>query len=117
MALVGIFSSFTVISFKEIIKAMQSGNAAEIAQYFDQTVEINLPQKSGSYNKTESELVLKRFFQNNKVKEFEVIHKSENTSSQYCIGNLQTTKGTYRVTIYMKQKGGKQLIQELRFEK
>ena len=51
------------------------------------------------------------------VKDFEVLHKSDNPGSQYCIGNLQTSNGTFRTTIFMKQKGDKELVQELRFEK
>jgi hypothetical protein len=51
------------------------------------------------------------------VTNFEVIHQSESAGSQYCIGNLTTSNGVYRTTIYMKQKGEKELVQELRFEK
>lgn len=113
----GLFSSFTTISFTEILNALKSGSAKEVARYFDNTVEITFPEKSNSYSKSQAELVLGDFFKSNNVKNFEVIHKSENASSQYCIGNLMTGNGTFRTTIYMKQKGDKQVVQELRFEK
>lgn len=111
------FSSFTYISFTEIISAIKSGNAAEVAKYFDNTIEITLPEKSNSYSKSQAHLVLRDFFYQNPVKNFEVIHQSENAGSEYCIGNLTTSNGVFRTTIYMKQVGAKQLIQELRFEK
>lgn len=117
MALAGLLSSFVIISFTEVISAIKSGNSAEVAKYFDTTVNINLPEKSGSYSKTQAELVLRDFFNTNSVKNFEVIHKSENSGSQYCIGTLTTNNGLFRTTIYMKQKGEKQLIQELSFER
>lgn len=104
-------------SVTEIIAAIKSGNATEVARYFDNTVEITIPGKSGSYNKSKAELVLQNFFGQNTVKNFQVIHQSENAGSQFCIGNLITSTGSFRTTIFIKHVGPKQLIQELRFEK
>lgn len=109
--------SFVSYSFTEVVKAIRSGNSAEVSKYFDNTVEITLPEKSNSYSKSQAELVLRDFFATNGVKDFEVLHKSDTPGSQYCIGNLQTNNGTFRTTIFMKEKGDKELVQELRFEK
>ena len=109
--------SFVSLSFTEVVKAIKSGNSAEVSKYFDNTVEITLPEKSNSYSKSQAELVLRDFFAINSVRDFEILHKSDTPGSQYCIGNLQTDNGTFRTTIFMKQKGDKELVQELRFEK
>jgi antitoxin component YwqK of YwqJK toxin-antitoxin module len=109
-------SSFT-LSLNEVIKAIKTGNATEVSKYFDNTVEITLPQKSNSYSKRQALLVLRDFFNENQVKNFDVIHQSEKEGSEYCIGTLTTTNGSFRTTIFMKQSGARQLIQELRFEK
>jgi antitoxin component YwqK of YwqJK toxin-antitoxin module len=111
-----ISSSFTVISITPIVSAIKSGNAAEVSKYFDNSVEITLPDKSNSYSKSQAQLVLQEFFKNNPVKDFKIIHQSENEGSEYCIGNLTTTNGVFRTTIFVKQKGQKDLVQELRFE-
>ena len=111
------FSSFMIAPFTEIINAMKTGKSTEVARFFDNTVEISLPEKSNSYSKSQAELVLRNFFKNNPVKDFEVIHQSENAGSQYCIGNLTTDNGVFRTTIYTKQIGQQQLVQELRFER
>lgn len=100
-----------------MIKAIKTGNATEVSKYFDNTVEITLPQKSNSYSKRQALLVLRDFFNENQVKNFDVIHQSEKEGSEYCIGTLTTTNGSFRTTIFMKQSGARQLIQELRFEK
>ena len=100
----------------EVINALKSGNTAQIARFFDNTVEITMPGKSSSFSKSQAELVLKDFFNNNPVKGFEVMHKGDNAGSQFCIGNLDTKNGSYRTTLFMKQKGDKQLLQEIRFE-
>jgi len=112
-----LLSSFTVFSsIDEVIVAMKGGNASEIAKYFDNTVEINMPDKTASYSKSQGELVLKDFFNSNSVKAFEVIHKGENAGSQYCIGTLLTKNGAFRTTIFMKKKGDKQVLQGITFE-
>jgi antitoxin component YwqK of YwqJK toxin-antitoxin module len=112
-----LFSSFTFFaSIDEVINAMKAGNSAEIARFFDNTIEINMPEKSNSYSRSQAELVLKDFFNTNIVKNFEVMHKGENAGSQYCIGTLVTRNGSFRTTIFMKQKGDKQLLQEITFE-
>ena len=113
-----LLSSFTFFSgIEEVITAIKAGSATEIARYFDNTVEINLPDKSNSYSRSQAELVLKDFFSTNIVKSFTVNHKGDNAGSQFCIGTLVTKNGTFRTTIFMKLKGDKQILQTMTFEK
>lgn len=112
-----LFSSFAVnSSIDEVIAAMKTGNVSQIAKYFDNTVEITMPDKNNSYSKSQAEMVLRDFFSTNGVKGFTVIHKGENGGSKYCIGTLTTQNGSYRTTIFMKLKSDKQYLQEIRFE-
>jgi len=112
-----IFLGFSLrLSVDEVVNALRTGNASLISKYFDNTVDITLPDKSNSYSRSQAELVLRDFFINNSVKSFNVLHKGDNAGSQYCIGSLSTKSGVYRTTIFMKQKGDKQVVQELRFE-
>ncbi len=112
-----ITSSFISQSSDDVVKAIKAGDASQVAKYFDNTVEITLPEKSNSYSKSQATLVLQNFFASNTVKDFEILHQSDNSGSQYCIGNLKTANGTFRTTIFMKQKGSTEVVQELRFEK
>lgn len=117
ISLFTLLSSFTVrLGIDDVIAAMKTGNALQVAKFFDNNVEISMPDKSNSYSKSQGELVLKDFFTTNMVKSFDVIHKGENAGSQYCIGTLVTKGGSFRTTIFMKQKGDQQVLQELRFE-
>lgn len=112
-----ILTSFTNYSgIDEIIIGLKTGNAAQVSKFFDNTVEVTLPEKSNSYSRSQADLVLRDFFNNNAVKGFEVIHKGENAGSQYCIGTLLTKNSSFRTTIFMKQKGEKQILQEIRIE-
>jgi len=112
-----LFSSFQLISVDDVVNGMKSGNASMVSKFFDNTVELTFPDKSNAYSKSQAELVLKDFFTTNVVKSFLVVHRGDNENSQYCIGILETKNGEYRTTFYLKQKGDKQLLQELRFEK
>lgn len=105
------------ISIDDVISAIKLGDASQLSKFFDNTIEITLPDKSNAYSKSQGELVLKDFFNNNGVKGFEVVNKGENAGAKFVVGTLTTTNGNYRTTIYMKQKGDKELLQELRFEK
>jgi hypothetical protein len=113
---VALYSFTSLIGIEDVVTALKTGNAAQISKYFDNTVDITLPEKSNSYSKSQAEVILRDFFSNNPIKDFQVIHKGDNAGSQYCIGNLITRNNTYRTTIFMKQKGDKQFLQEIRFE-
>ena len=112
-----VLSSFSLLSsIDEVITALRSGYATQMAKFFDNTVEITMPDKNNSYSKSQAEMVLTDFFSNNTVKSFTVIHKGENAGSQYAIGTLVTKNGSFRTTIFMKLKADKQFLQEIRFE-
>ena len=108
-------SSFT--SVDEVVSAIKKGSASQLSKFFDSAIEITLTDKSSTYSKSQAELVLKDFFENNVVKGFEILHKGDNAAAQFIIGTLYTKNGEYRTTFYLKQKGDKQFLQELRFEK
>ena len=115
--------TFALLSFAgpgngigDIVSALKSGNASQVARYFDNTVEITLPEKSNSYSRAQAAVILQDFFNTNGVKNFAVTHKGDNKGSQFCIGNLQTRSGSYRTTVFMKTKNGKQLVKEIRFQ-
>ena len=107
-------SAFSQSGIDDVISAMKSGNASGVSKYFDSYVDISMPDKKSNYSKSQGEIILKDFFSNNGVRSFEVKHKGNNDSGDYCIGTLQTKNGSYRATVYMRMKGSKQVIQDIR---
>ncbi|MEO8405170.1 MAG: DUF4783 domain-containing protein [Chitinophagaceae bacterium] len=103
-------------SMEEVVGALRSGNAAELSKYFDDNVEVTLPVKSDSYSKAQAQVILKDFFSNNDVKGFELKHKGDSPGGHYFIGTLQTKSGNFRAHIFMKSKGDKEFVKELRFQ-
>jgi hypothetical protein len=116
-ALFFVMSSFKPVSgLDEVINALRSGNATELSKYVDDNIEIELPNKSNTYSKAQALMVLQDFFSNNGVKGFEIKHKGDNGGSQFCIGTLQTRSGSYRTTVFMRTKNGKQVVKQIKFQ-
>jgi hypothetical protein len=119
-----LFFCFTLSSYKEsrlsieeVIFAIRAGNAYEISKYIDETIEVALPDKAEQYSKAQAVIILNEFFNNNEVKGFEVKHKGDNNGSQFCIGTLFAKSGSYRTTVFMKWKNGRQVIKQIGFQK
>lgn len=113
-----LLSSFTITaqSIDEVLAALKTGNASQLAKYFDTRVDISLPNKSDNFSRNQAEMILKDFFASNEVKNFVVQHKGGSNESQYRIGLLQTRNGNFRTKVFMKQKGTQQLVQEIVFQ-
>ncbi|MGZ5218602.1 MAG: DUF4783 domain-containing protein, partial [Chitinophagaceae bacterium] len=110
-------SSFSQTSdIDGVIGALRSGNATALARFFDDNVELSLPVKSDSYSKAQAQVILKDFFANNGVKNFELKHKGDSPGGNYCIGTLQTKSGNFRAHVFMKIKGNKEVLKEIRFQ-
>lgn len=112
-----LLSSFTYQNgMDEVISALRAGNSAQLSGYFDENVELTLPDKSDSYSKAQAQLIIKDFFGNNGVKGFELKHKGDSPSGHFCIGTLQTSAGNFRTNVFMKIKNGKEVVKEIRFQ-
>jgi hypothetical protein len=100
----------------DITYAIRLGNAGELSRYLDSRVDISLPEKSDSYSKIQAEMIIRDFFSTNGVRNFVVRKLGYSGSTEYCVGVLQTRNGDYRTTLFIRQKGDRQLLQELRFQ-
>jgi hypothetical protein len=112
-----LFSSFVQQgSIDEVIVALRSGNSGDLSKYFDENIELTLPDKSDSYSKAQAQLIVKDFFKNNGVKGFELKHKGDGPDGHFCIGTLQTNSGNFRTNVFMKMKNNKEVVREIRFQ-
>ncbi len=109
-------SSFTAQNgMDEVIGALRSGNSSQLSNFFDENVELTLPDKSDNYSKAQAQLIVKDFFTTNGVKGFELKHKGDSPGGHFCIGTLQTNAGNFRTNVFMKMKNGKEVVKEIRF--
>lgn len=101
----------------EIITAFQKGNSSILSQYLNSNVELTINNIDNFYSKEQAELILKDFFNKNVVTSFYVTHKGEKNEATFFIGSLNTNKGIYRVTVFLKNNKNQKLIHHLRIEK
>ena len=112
-----LLSSFeTQSAIDGVISALRSGNSSQLSAYFDDNVELTLPDKSDSYSKAQAQLIVKDFFGNNGVRGFELKHKGDSPGGHFCIGTLQTNAGNFRTNVFMKTKNGREVVKEIRFQ-
>lgn len=111
-------SAFTTFNrgLDDVIQALKGGNAAELARYVDDNIEIGLPDKTDTYSRAQAVMIFRDFFTNVGVRSFEVKHQGDNSGRQFCIGTLNTRNGAYRTTVFMTSKNGKQVVKEIRFQ-
>lgn len=105
--------------FDNISMAIRTGDAKQLSRYFNTNVDLTILNQEEVYSKAQAEQIVKDFFSKNTPKSFSIIHNGlSKEGSKYAIGNLITTQGAnYRTYMYIKQSGGTEFIQELRFEK
>ena len=106
-------------NLNEISTAIRKGDAEALSQFFDESVEIAILDDEDIYDKSEAKEVVKSFFAKHKPKAFSQVHQgaSKGKDAQYCIGNLKSENGSFRVYLFLKISKGKHIIQELRFDK
>ena len=95
--------------------AIKSGNAGELAKYFNENIELVILEKENIYSKTQAEQILKNFFNQHTPVNFKIVHQGGD-ESRYAIGTLDATNGSYRVYFLLKSINGQSLIHQLRIE-
>ncbi|RFM25897.1 DUF4783 domain-containing protein [Deminuibacter soli] len=99
-----------------IVSALKQGNAEMLSQYFDNILDIKLPEKDEIKNvgKNQAGITLRNFFEENHVKSFEPTSQREMSGTMYIAGKLQCAYKAYNVTMMMKAKGDKMSIITIR---
>jgi hypothetical protein len=92
--------------------AFHTGNAKDLAKYFNASIELEVLGKDGVYSKTQAEQIMKDFFAKHPPKSFSVLFEGGKEYSQYAIGKLITTSGSFRINFLVKG----QIILQLRIE-
>ncbi len=99
-----------------IVSALKQGNATRFTNYFDNFIDIKLPEKDEIKNvgKTQASITVRSFFDDNNIKGFDLTSQREMGGTMYITGKLQGGARSYNITILMKAKGDKLSIITLR---
>ena len=116
--LLTLLSCITVFSFAQSVSetiepAMKSGNSKALSQKFAQQLDLSLPGHDNTVQKAQAEKLLKNFFQKHPPTSYQTMHQGESKSGlTYMIGALKTSKGDFRVSIYLRGE----VIEQLRIQ-
>lgn len=110
-------SVFVADPIDKVADLIRQGNAPELSKMFAPNVEMTILGEENVYSRDQSEVILEKFFNQNKPLTVKILHKV-NSNPNYLFGvlNLTTDKGTFRVSYTLKDTNGSQRLIELRIE-
>ena len=101
----------------ELLGALKSNNAKNIAELFSQNVSLSIKNDSGHYSKFQAEVMLNDFFRSTKTTEVKQVQRTNRSSASfYIVYQMKTSQGAYRVFAKFNQSRGEATIAELRIE-
>lgn len=101
----------------DVVNALKQGDAADVTQYFDNLVDIKLPNKDEVKNlsKTQAGITLRDFYSEQNIGRFELISQREMGGTGYIAGKLKGSDGhNYNITVMVKVKGNDATIVSIR---
>lgn len=102
----------------EIDRAMKEGDAEMLVPYFGSSIDIAIGGAQSTYSPAQAEMVLRKFFLKNGVRNFELLGANDTPSDNglFRVGTLATTKGSFRVYLYLKAKDNKVVLRQIRID-
>jgi hypothetical protein len=94
------------------------GNVHELAGYFAPNVELIILDATNTYPKAQAEVVIEKFFAQNKPINSKMLHKvSSGTAFRFGVVVVNTDHGAYRVAFTLKMDADNTQLIELRVER
>jgi hypothetical protein len=104
--------------FNPMKDALKTGNAKEVAKFFNASVDMNVEGNVDTYSKAQAEFVLRDFFKKHPPTEFNVVHTGASKGGQqYAIGRYVSNGESYNVMLRVKEVEKVNLIHEINFVK
>lgn len=100
-----------------ISEAIKSGDPQKVAFYFMPSVDLTVESAEDVYSKDQAEMIIRRFFEDHVPKGFSLKHEGKSKlDDYYYIGTLNTEKGDYRLTFFLKNTDENFRIKQMRIE-
>ena len=101
----------------DVAALIRKGDVHELSAMFAASVEISILNEENVYSKTQGELVLNKFFNENKPRSVKMVHRV-NSNPNYYFGVIvvNTDKGAYRIACTLKQADKRFELIEMRIE-
>lgn len=103
----------TVQLFKS---SVSSRNTEFLSEILDNNIDITYNNVHSTYAKSQALMIINDFYSKNKPSVFRLSYKGSypNIEDQYVIGTISSATSDFKVYMYIKNRGGKFVIQELK---
>jgi Domain of unknown function (DUF4783) len=102
---------------EQVAAAIGSGDVNALAEKLVANVDLTVLATSDYYSKAQASGILRKFFDEHAPKGFRVEHEgTSKMGDRYCIGQLTTATGVFRVTFFLKKAGDAVQVKQLRIE-
>ncbi|MCY7352172.1 MAG: DUF4783 domain-containing protein, partial [Cytophagaceae bacterium] len=104
----------------QIQTSLRSGNAHELAAFFDQRLELIIDSERVNYGKIsnpQAELILRAFFKKHPPDDFHYVYQGASTAIQYSTGTYRSGGESYLVYILLKRSGDRYGIGTIHFRR
>lgn len=101
----------------ELSTALEKGDAAGMAVFFHQSLEMTILDKDYETSKNQATRIMENFFKEHEPTGFKISFEGTKEQSKYAIGTLTTSDESFRVNLFFMNKDGRRLIYYLSIEK
>ena len=101
----------------QVSAAISTGNVNALGDLMVPNVDLTVLDNNDYYSKAQAAQILRKFFDEHEPQGLRVEHEgTSKMGDSYCIGQLNTANGTFRVTYFLKKAGDSVLVKQLRIE-
>lgn len=101
----------------DIIYAFNKGDYKRLIQYCNNQLDLVITNQERSLcNKREGERLLENFFNSNVPIKFDIKHQGGKENAIFAVGQLITSNGNFRITLYIEKSSNDLKISQLRIE-
>jgi len=93
------------------------GDGMSLAAHMNSEIDISINDERSTLDRNEGGKRLVEFFQQNPIKSFDVVHKGTSKSGVvYLIGQLESEKSSFRMTMYIRGEDDHHHIESIEIE-
>ena len=99
-----------------ITNMIAAGNADSLATFFNQRVELSMPDYSIVSSRNQAKMILRQFFAQNKPTVFDVLAQNEGQGGFFVSGALTSGEQRFRISFLTRQEESQQFVYQFTIE-
>jgi hypothetical protein len=111
------FTCFSQAVPEGITRALENGNARELAVYFHSNVEMKILDEVHVASKNQATRIIQDFFKKHPPVSFRINYEDRKKNAKYGFGTLTTKNGNFRINLYFMEGRNEKIIYSLSIDK